>query len=85
MARTGNHYEKMLRGENSINIQDLIMVLLHCPLPHCQTDGRTDGWMDGRTDGRTKRRLYMLPPSGEHKYHPYMKTIHTISKGSKCS
>ena len=35
MARTGNHYEKWLRGDNSINIQGRIMVLVHCPSPYC--------------------------------------------------
>ena len=35
MAQTGNHYEKCLRRNNSINIQGRIMVLLHCPSPHC--------------------------------------------------
>ena len=29
--RTGNHYEKWLRGDNSINKQGRIMVHVHCP------------------------------------------------------
>jgi len=35
MAQTGNHYEKWLWGDNSINIQGRIMVLVHCPFPYC--------------------------------------------------
>ena len=30
MSRTSNHYEKRLRGDNSVNIQGRIMVLEHC-------------------------------------------------------
>jgi len=33
--QTNNHYEKWLWGDNSINIQDMIMVLGHCYSPHC--------------------------------------------------
>ena len=28
-------WKKWLRGDNSINIQGRIMVLVHCPSPHC--------------------------------------------------
>ena len=37
MAQTGIHYEKkiLLRGNNSVNIQSMIMVLVHCPSPDC--------------------------------------------------
>jgi len=35
MARTSNHYDKWLRRGNSINIQDMIMVLAHCTFSHC--------------------------------------------------
>ena len=35
MARTGNTYEKWLRGDNTVNIQSKIMVLGFCPSPHC--------------------------------------------------
>ena len=35
MARTGNNYEKWLRGDNTVNIQGKIMVLGFCPSPHC--------------------------------------------------
>ena len=33
--RTGNTYEKLLWGDNSIHIQGMIMVLVHCPFPYC--------------------------------------------------
>jgi len=37
MAQTGIHYEinKWLRGNNYVNIQGRIMVLVHCPSPDC--------------------------------------------------
>jgi len=35
MTRTGNTYEKWLRGDNSTNMQGRIMVLGFCPSPHC--------------------------------------------------
>jgi len=35
MAWTGIHYEKWLGGDNSINIQGRVMVIVHCPSPHC--------------------------------------------------
>ena len=34
MARTGNNYEKLLRGDNTVNIQGRIMIILFCPFPH---------------------------------------------------
>ena len=74
MARTGNHYEKWLKGDNSINIQGRIMVLVHCPSPYChlsinhvsfksqhQLFARQDTEpTDRRTDGQSGD--YMLPP-----------------------
>jgi len=53
MARTGNHYENWLRGDNTINIQGRSMVLVHCPSPHKIPDRQT-------------KRQQMLPP-WEHK------------------
>jgi len=36
MARTGIHYEKKtLRGDNTVNIQGSIMVIMVFPSPHC--------------------------------------------------
>jgi len=37
MARISNHYEgkKWLMGDNSVNILDRIMVLVHCPSSVC--------------------------------------------------
>jgi len=35
MARTGNNYGKWLRGDNTVNIQGRIMVLVFCPSPRC--------------------------------------------------
>ena len=36
MALTGSNYEKIyLRGDNSVNIQGRIMVLIHCPSSNC--------------------------------------------------
>jgi len=36
MALTGSNYEKIyLRGDNSVNIQGRIMVLIHCPSSYC--------------------------------------------------
>ena len=37
MAKTGIHYEenKWLQGDNYVNIQGRIMVLVHCPSSHC--------------------------------------------------
>ena len=35
MARTGNIYEKWLRGDNNVNIQGRIMVLVHSTSSHC--------------------------------------------------
>ena len=35
MAWTGIHYEKWLRGDNSINTKGRIMVLVHSPFSHC--------------------------------------------------
>jgi len=35
MARTGNTYEKWLRGDYTVNIQSRSMVLVHCPSIHC--------------------------------------------------
>jgi len=36
MARTGINYEKKwLWGDNSVNIQDRIIILVHYPFPHC--------------------------------------------------
>jgi len=36
MAQTGMYYEKIwLWGDNSVNIQDRIIVFVHCPFPHC--------------------------------------------------
>ena len=34
MARSGNNYEKWLRGDNTVNIQGMSMVPVHCPSPH---------------------------------------------------
>jgi len=34
-GRTGIHYIKMVKGDNSINIQARSMVLGLCPSPHC--------------------------------------------------
>ena len=67
MARTGVHYEnnKWLMGDNSVNIQGRIMVLVHYPSPHCHLSinhvlfnanssfkviHRTRYWMDRWTD-----------------------------------
>ena len=37
MAQTCIHYEKnkCLRGDNYVNIQGRIMILVHCPISHC--------------------------------------------------
>ena len=35
MARTGNNYEKLLRGDYTVNIQGMIIVLVHSTSPHC--------------------------------------------------
>ena len=35
MAWTGNTYEKWLSGDNTVNIQGRIMVLVYCPSSHC--------------------------------------------------
>jgi len=36
MAWTVIYYEKKwLWGDNSVNIQDRIIVLVYCPFPHC--------------------------------------------------
>jgi len=35
MAWTGIHYDKWLRGDNTVNILYRIMVLGFCPSPHC--------------------------------------------------
>ena len=76
MARTGNTYEKWLRGDNlyKINIQGRIMVHVHCPSPHCQlsynlytncilnanNSFKVICWTRYRTEGLSED--YMLPP-----------------------
>jgi len=35
MARTGNTHNKWLWGDNTVNIQSMIMVLGFCPSPNC--------------------------------------------------
>ena len=35
MARTGNTYDKWLRGDNSTDMQGMIMVIGFCHSPHC--------------------------------------------------
>jgi len=35
MARTCIHYEKLLRGDKSINIKGMTMVIAHCTFSHC--------------------------------------------------
>ena len=35
MASRATMMEKWLWGDNSINIQGRVMVLVHCPSPHC--------------------------------------------------
>jgi len=35
MAQTSIHYEKWLWGDNSININGRIMVLVYCPFSYC--------------------------------------------------
>ena len=67
MARTSNHYEnKMLRGDNSIHIQGMVMVLVHWPSTHCHLSIKFHlniiisikfiaGQGAGQTDGRIKR------------------------------
>jgi len=37
MARTGNTYEKWLRGDNSVHMRGRIMVLGFYLSPHCHT------------------------------------------------
>jgi len=76
MARRGNHYKKLLRGDNSINIKGRIMVIVHCPSPYChlsinQVSFKSQQWFlsylpDKIPDGQTKLWLY-ASPSGEHK------------------
>ena len=71
MAWTGIHYEKWLWGDNSINIQGRIMVLVHCPFPYCHLSINQfsfkfqtvvlklpDRWTDGQTDRQSSD--YML-------------------------
>jgi len=73
MAQTGNNYEKWLRGDNTVNIQGRIMVLVHSTSSHCHLSiyqicfngnssfkviCRTKPW---RTDGQSGD--YILSPS----------------------
>ena len=82
MAPTGIHYEKWLWGDNSINIQGLIIVLEFCLSPHCHLSINQvsfqcqqqflsyspDKIPDRRTDRQTKWRLHVYAsPFGEHK------------------
>ena len=79
MARTGIHYEKWFRGDNSINMQDRNMVLGFCPSPHCHLSiyqvlfkcqqqflsYSPDKVPDGQTDGQSGG--YMLSRLGSIK------------------